>query len=135
MSENKQNENQKNNPNEQNPRDVANQFGSGKMTLNKPICSNNKEFKELEYDFTSLTGWEFADAMDSDRDGDRNAFKLTDKQALALFAAAAAKKTQDADAYDIKRNLLIEDAIKAIQIAAVFFVASSRAGNSRITNS
>ena len=136
MEETKKNENTQAQPAAQaDPVAAASQFSSGTLTLIDPIRDGQRTVTELHYDFCRLTGWEYADAMDSDREGDKNAFRLTNRQALALFAAAAAKQTEGLDVTDIKQRLSIRDAIKAAQIATVFFVASSRAGNERITNS
>lgn len=106
----------------------------GKMKLLTPIRANNKDHTELNFDFGALSGWDFVNAMDSDDTGKANAFRITERQALSLFAAAAAKATDDIDAEDIKRRMGIEDCIKATQLATLFFNGSSRAGNLRISN-
>ena len=116
------------------PEQAAIELCAGKMILAVPFLSDDKEITELSYDFRALTGVELADALDrgaSETGG--NAFRITNRQALEVFAAAAAKKTEGADAVDIKRGLSGQDAIKAAQLATVFFVASSREGNNRIT--
>lgn len=116
--------------------EMALKLGRGQFKLAVPLMSNGKQFAEIEYDFNQLTGWEYAEAMDADTDfKPRNAFSMTDRQALALFGMAVEKKMDRAvDNYDVKRGLSIQDAIKAVQITNVFFAACSRAGNNRITN-
>ena len=112
--------------------DIADSAATGKMKLYKSFMSDDREITELEFDFRALTGFEFIRAMDSDTDGKANSFRMTDKQAMTLFCAAASKKS-GVDQADIENGLCIEDAIKAVQLATVFFSASSRAGNVRIT--
>ena len=115
------------------PQDVVAQVARGKLVLDTPILSKGENVTELHYDFLALTGFEYADAMDSDATSKSDSFHLTNRQALSLFAAAAVKKTESIDREVVIRGLSISDAIKAVQIATVFFVASSRAGNRRIT--
>lgn len=108
-------------------------FSHGKIVLAVPILSNNKEFAELEYDFRSLTSWEYAECMDRDIGTRNNTFNMTNKQAINLFAAAATKKTKGIDAADIRRGLSVADAVKVAQISVTFFVACTQEGNKRIT--
>ena len=115
------------------PAEQIRQMGRGKMELETPILVADKPVNELHYDFTKLTGWEYADAMDSDPSGS-NIFRISSKQGLLLFAAAAAKETEGVDATDIRERMGVADAIKAVQVATVFFVASTREGNKRISN-
>lgn len=56
----------------------------------------------------------------------RNVFSMTDKQALCLFAAAAGKQTPGIDATDIRTRMGVVDAVKAVQLATVFLVTSTR---------
>ena len=66
---------------------------SGIITLKTPLRAGGRDVTELAYDFGKLTGWEYADAMDMDpRAG--NIYKITRKQALCLFAAAAGKANE-----------------------------------------
>ena len=116
-------------------------IAKGVMKLEKPIMGAGREVTELKWDFRNLTGWEYANALDSDSSG-VNVFRITNKQALSLFAAAAAKATtvkNDAgveihplDMEDIKSRMGIDDTIMAVQTATVFFVTSARVGNKRI---
>lgn len=112
---------------------VIEQYGSGKMELMTPIKSRDKDITELEWDFTILTGKEYVQALDADRSAP-NAFTLTNTQALAFFAAAAARKTPGLDTRDIRDRIGMQDAVKAIQLAQVFYAACNRAGNMRIMN-
>lgn len=115
------------------PAEQIRQMGRGKMELETPILVADEPVNVLHYDFTKLTGWEYADAMDSDPGGS-NIFRISSKQGLLLFAAAAAKETKGIDARDIRERMGVADAIKAVQVATVFFVASTREGNKRISN-
>ncbi len=106
--------------------------GKGVFHLETPIKGRDGEIKELEYDFMALTGIDFTDAMDSST-GTQQIFGITNRQALALFAIAAAKQTEALDMRDILERIGVTDAIEAVQLATIFFRASSRAGRMRIT--
>ena len=106
--------------------------GKGKLQLDSPIRARDREITELIYDFTVMKGFEFTDAMDSDPNG-ANSFFITKRQALALFAKAAAKQTEDVDMQDIVSGLSMTDSVEAIEIATLFFNASRRAGRTRIS--
>lgn len=104
----------------------------GTMALAAPLYDGEKEIHELEYDFLKLKGLEMADAIDSASAGDGNPFELTNRQALALFAAAAGKEHCPNNGLmrkEIQERLGIRDAINAMRIARLFFVASVRAAN------
>ena len=81
---------------------------------------------------TYLTGMEYTDAMDSDPNA-QQIYKITDRQALALFAKAAAKQTDKVDMRDIIERMGMTDAVIAVQLATLFFSASTRAGRLRIS--
>ena len=115
------------------PQTLVEKMARGRMKLSKPIMCKGKELTELHYDFLALSGFEYADAMDSDAGRGSDSFHLTNRQALALFSAAVAKNNEDMDKEVVMRGLSIGDTIKAVQLATVFFVISSRAGNRRIT--
>lgn len=118
-------------------------IAKGTMKLMVPLTAAGREITELKWDFRSLSGWEYVGALDYDNAG-VNVFKLTNKQALSLFAAAAAKATtmkredgsefNPLDAHDIRDRLCIDDSIKAVQTATVFFITSARVGNKRISD-
>ena len=106
--------------------------GKGIFKLEKPIKSGEEEITELPYDFTELTGLEFIDAMDSDPNASQ-IFKITSRQALALFATAAAKEVPSLDKRDIMERIGMTDAVEVTQLATLFFSASTRAGRLRIS--
>jgi len=106
--------------------------GKGRLRLETPILARDKEITELTYDFTTLKGFEYTDAMDSDPNAN-NAFFITKRQALALFAKAAAKNTEELDMQDIITNMGVTDSVEAVEIATLFFNASRRAGRMRIS--
>lgn len=115
------------------PEEQIRQFGRGRMELRVPIQDGENVCNELHWDFLALTGAEYVDALDRDTRAN-NTFRITNAQALSLFAAAAAKATTGVDATDIRRGISMMDAQKATQIATVFFTASSRVGNRNIFN-
>lgn len=106
--------------------DLAIELEKGVMKLTNPIRGGGKDLPELKYDFTKLTAWEYAEAMDSDA-AQTNAFKISKKQALALFAMAVSKETPELDEKDVKERLSVKDGVQAVNLATVFFVAASRA--------
>ena len=106
--------------------------GKGRLRLEKPIQSGDEEITELVYDFTEMTGVEYTDAMDSDQNA-VGTYRITYRQALALFAKAAAKQTERLDMQDILSKIGVTDAVEAVQLATLFFNASTRAGRLRIS--
>lgn len=116
------------------PMEMIRKWGTGTMQLYTPIQDGQNRITELKWDFLALTGREYAEAMDMDPNA-RAAFSMTSKQALCLFAEAAAKATGGLDAMDIRDRMGIMDAGKAIQLATVFFRYSSLAGDNRISAS
>ena len=106
--------------------------GKGRLRLEKPIQSGDEEITELIYDFTEMTGVEYTDAMDSDQNA-VGTYRITYRQALALFAKAAAKQTERLDMQDILSKIGVTDAVEATQLATLFFNASTRAGRLRIS--
>lgn len=116
------------------PEEQIRQFARGKLELYTPIQDGkDNTVKELHWDFMALTGAEYVDALDRDSRGG-STFRITNTQALNLFAVAAAKATGGIDATDIRQRLSIIDTQKATQLATVFFTASNRVGNRRISN-
>ena len=110
---------------------VLNTTSKGTFKLSVPMRAGGKDITELEYDFTKLTGWEYVEAMDADGSA-KSVFKITQKQALCLFAAAAGKATNGVDATDIKERIGAVDAMRVVQLATVFLTASARAANQNI---
>lgn len=123
------------------PEEILAEIARGKMTLLQPLRAAGQDITELRWNFRNLTGWEYADAMDCDASS--NAFHLSTRQAIALFAASAAKETtikdetgreiHPLDAQDIRRRLSIDDSMKAAQSASAFFYTSAQVGNKRIS--
>lgn len=107
---------------------ISGDTSKGVFKLSVPIRSASQDVTELQYDFTKLTGWEFVEAMDADANA-RTVFKITQKQALCLFAAAAGKATSGIDAADVKERIGAVDALRAVQLATVFLVTSARAAS------
>lgn len=110
----------------------AMQQGKGRLALETPIESGGKKITELTYDFMALTGMEYTDAMDSDSNA-TGSYRITYRQALALFAKAAAKQTEGPDMQDIVSKIGASDALEGVQLATLFFSASTRAGRLRIS--
>lgn len=111
---------------------IAMSQGKGRLQLETPIHSGDEEITELIYDFTALNGMEYTDAMDSDPNATGN-YRITYRQALSLFAKAAAKQTERLDMQDIVSNIGVTDAVEGVQLATLFFNASTRAGRLRIS--
>ena len=106
--------------------------GKGRLKLESPIEVHDQVYTELVYDFTVLKGIEYTDAMGVDPNSD-NAYRITQRQALALFAKAAAKQTDGLDMQDIQSEIGVTDALEGVQLATIFFNASTRAGRMRIS--
>ena len=119
--------------NDWNPDEAVKTLSKGKLILFRPFIADDVEIKELEYDFENLGGPEMVKAMDRGAQNGGNAFRITQEQAFELFIASAAKETDGVDATDVRRGLSSVDTVKAVQLATVFFAASSQAGNARIT--
>ena len=109
--------------------------GKGRLGLETPIVSGEKTVTELAYDFTELTGMEYTEAMDADPNSNaQNLYRLTYRQGLALFAKAAAKQSDGLlDMQDIVSRIGATDAAEGVQLATIFFGASIRAGQKRIS--
>lgn len=106
--------------------ELAAQLEKGEMKLLTPIRGGGKDIDTLKYDFTKLTAWEYAEALDSDAAA-KDAFKMTKKQGISLFAAAVAKEMPELDVRDVKERLGIKDGVQAVNLATVFFVSAQRA--------
>ena len=106
--------------------------GKGILHLETPILAGDEKITELVYDFTDLTGMEYVDAMDDDMNA-QQIYRITYRQALALFAKAAAKQTENVDMRDIIERIGITDAVEGVQLATLFFSASTRSGRLRIS--
>lgn len=106
--------------------------GKGILTLEKPIKARGKDITELKYDFNTLTGMEYIQAMDSDTMANQ-IFKITSKQALNLFAIAVENSTPDVDKQDVLSQIAFTDAAIATMYTTLFFTATVRAGKMRIS--
>lgn len=98
----------------------------GVLKLFSPMLSKDKEYMELHYDFTKLTGKEMIDALDVEPDADNNT-SLTNKQAIFLFSMACSKVERSIsglDAIDIRSRLSARDMIGAVRIGKSFFAHS-----------
>ena len=104
---------------------------NGRLRLEKPIRAHDLDIEELAYDFTALTGMEYTEAMDTGNGSD-SVYSITNRQALSLFAKAAAKQTEDVDKQDILSQIGMTDALEGVQLAMLFFNASTQAGRMRI---
>ena len=105
--------------------ELAKKLEKGEMKLLEPIKGGGKVLDALQYDFTALTAWEYADAMDADT-AQVNSFRISKRQAISLFAAAVAKVMPELDARDVKERMGVKDGVQAVNLATVFFVAASR---------
>lgn len=110
----------------------AEKEGKGRLALETPIRARSEDITELVYDFTTLSGMDYIDAMDSDPNSN-NMFRISNRQALALFAIAAEKHTEGPDRKDIMQQIGSTDAQEGIYLATSFFLASARAGRLRIS--
>lgn len=124
------------------PAEQLRELCRGILKLMTPIRAHGLDVKEIKFDFCSLTGMEMMDALDS-VPMINNMFGITNKQAMALFAATAEKcapyvddggtRTRLYDAKDVKARLGSADSVKAMQLAKLFYNASSQAGNMNIS--
>lgn len=115
--------------------EMLKELTTGSLALIQPFTARGETVTELGYDFCSLTTEELFDALDSAPVN--NMFTISNKQAIVLFAATAGKcapmrdengmKFRLYDAKDVKTRLGAADAIKAVQLAKLFYHASSRA--------
>lgn len=106
--------------------------GKGVLRLETKIKSGDQEIEELPYDFNLITGLEYTEAMDTDP-GATQIYRISYRQALALFAKAASKQSDRLDMKDIVSRIGATDAVEAVQLATLFFTAATRAGQLRIS--
>ena len=107
-----------------NPADELRKSSMGTLKLTFPIRAASTDVTELAYDFCGLTSLEMMEALD--KDGSLNLIGITNRQALYLFAATAAKCNEKVDEADVLARLSSADAVKAVQLAKLFYVASNR---------
>lgn len=121
------------------PAQQLRELTSGKLILMQPFRAHSQDVTELPFDFCGLTTDEMMTALDSVPVN--NLFAISNQQAMALFAATAAKcapkvegtKRRVYDERDIKRGMGAADAVKAVQLAKLFYNASSQAGGQNIS--
>lgn len=123
------------------PIDMLSELCSGTLKLMQPFRARSQDVTEVRFDLCALTGAEIIDALDSA--GTNNMFAISNEQAMAIFAVSAAKcapmiedgstKTRLFDVRDIKMRMGAVDCVKAVQIAKLFYNASSQAGNKNIS--
>ena len=106
----------------------------GQLKLFAPLRAAGHDVETPRYDFVALTTNELLDALDDTETINSSPFAITNRQAMAIFAATAGKCTDDLDARDIMDRLSGVDAIKAVQLAKLFWNASHRAGNKNISS-
>lgn len=106
--------------------------GRGILRLEKPIEGGGNKITELAYDFNELNGMEYTSAMDTDPNA-QQIYRITYRQGLSLFAAAAAKQTDGLDQRDIMERIGVTDAVEGVQLVMLFFSASTRAGQLRLS--
>ena len=124
------------------PAEQLRELCRGTLKLMNPIRAHSQDVTEIRFDFCGLNGMDMMDALDSVPTVN-NMFGITNKQAMALFAATAEKcapqvsdggiTTRLYDAKDVKSRMSAADAIKAMQLAKLFYNASSQAGNNNIS--
>lgn len=125
------------------PAEQLRRLCKGTLKLLFPFRAADEDVKELPFDMCELTGSEIASALDSVLVN--NMFAITNEQALAIFALSAAKcapmieressyRVRMYDAKDIKTRISGVDSIKAVQIAKLFYNASTQEGNRNISN-
>ena len=125
------------------PAEQLRKLCKGTLKLLFPFKAADQEVKELPFDLCALSGAEIASALDNVLVN--NMFAITNEQALHVFALSAAKcapfieresgfKSRLYDAKDVKSRISAVDSIKAVQIAKLFYNASTQEGNKNISN-
>ncbi len=124
---------------EKTPGQQLRELTSGKLILLQPFRAHSEDVTEVAFDFCGLTNEEMMAALDTVPVN--NILAISNQQAMALFAATAAKCAPDVegekhklyDARDIRKRMGPADAVKAIQLAKLFYNASSQAGGNNIS--
>ena len=124
------------------PLEQLSRLCSGTFKLMQPFRARSQDVTELKFDMCALTGTEIIEVLDSTPVN--NLFAISNEQAMAIFAASAAKcapMVEDGgmrlklyDAKDIKTRMGGVDCVKAVQLGKLFYNASSQAGNRNISN-
>lgn len=148
LLEDEQQDNQENTEEKQekaiaDPAEQLRKLCKGTLKLLFPFQAADQDVKELPFDMCALSGAEIASALDSVLVN--NMFAITNEQALAIFALSAGKcapmieresgyRVKQYDAKDVKARISGVDSIKAVQIAKLFYNASTQEGNKNILN-
>lgn len=125
------------------PIEQLRQLTRGRLKLMQPFRAHSEDVTEVRFDFCSLTNEELMDALDSAPFN--NVFAISNSQAMAIFCATAGKcaptftdedghKSKLYDARDVKKRMGPTDSVKAVQLAKLFYNASSREGGNNISN-
>lgn len=132
---------QEENEQKKEPGEILRELCRGTLKLIQPFRAHSDDVLAVPFDFCDLTGSEMMDALDSAPG--KGAFDLSNKQAMALFAATAAKcapmvqdgnrMTKMYDARDVISRMSAADSVMAVQIAKLFYRASGQAGSNNIS--
>ena len=95
----------------------------GTIDLFTPMRSRGEDVHTLHYDFSTLTGNDMIECLDTDRYAD-NDNSVTNRQAMALFLRAC-KRTEHAisglDEIDIRKQISARDCVSCVRIGKSFF--------------
>lgn len=95
----------------------------GAIDLFAPMRSRGEDVHALHYDFSTLSGNDLIECLDTDRYAD-NDNSVTNKQAMALFCRACKKVEHDIsglDEIDIRRQISVRDSVTCVRIGKSFF--------------
>lgn len=123
------------------PGEILRELCRGTLKLIQPFRAHSEDVLAVPFDFCALTGTEMMDALDSAPGS--GTFAMSNRQAMALFAATAEKcapmvqdgnkMTRMYDAKDITGRMSAADSVMAVQIAKLFYRASGQAGSNNIS--
>lgn len=128
-------ENNKNNENKKpitEPMEMLEKLSKGEMELIEPFEHNGETVSVLKYDFKKITGIEMCEALDSDPKSSVLR-KFSNRQLISLFGMAV-EHVSGINHIDVTEKMAGCDALKGVQLAEVFFLASTQAASRRITN-
>lgn len=95
----------------------------GAIDLFVPMRSRGEDVHALHYDFSTLTGNDLIECLDTDRYAD-NDNSVTNKQAMALFCRACKRVEHDIsglDEIDIRKQISVRDSLTCVRIGKSFF--------------
>ena len=106
----------------------------GTLELVVPMRGGGRALGEIDYDLMNLTSAELMEALDS-TEQNNNIYLITHRQAMAVFAASAAKLNGGVfDTRDILTRLSGVDGMRAERITKAFWNASCRVVSSNTLN-